>query len=358
MKNQKVYFIAEAGVNHNGERDLAFRLIDAAAAAGADAVKFQTFSADVLASQFAPKANYQKVTTSDSESQLEMLRKLELPRQWHEELQAHARARGIEFLSTAFDISSLEFLIGLDMPIYKIPSGEITNGPLLWRFARTLKPLIVSTGMATLSEVEQALAIIAHARLNEEEPRHMDEVWKCWAQTDARETLQGWVTLLHCTSQYPTPMHEVNLRAMDTLASTFSLPVGYSDHTAGGLISAAAVARGACVIEKHFTLDRALPGPDHAASLEPDELGRLISDIRDLEIALGDSFKIPQPSEWDTRLAARQQIIAARSIQKGSIIESDQLSTARCGSGLTPTHIWNLVGQVSLRDYAAGEVIQ
>ncbi|TDF81190.1 N-acetylneuraminate synthase [Pseudomonas sp. H9] len=358
MNKQKVYVIAEAGVNHNGQRDLAFSLIDAAAAAGADAVKFQTFSAELLASRFAPKASYQKASTSESESQLEMLRKLELPQQWHVELQAHARAQGIEFLSTAFDSASLEFLIGLDMAMFKIPSGEITNGPLLWRFARTFKPLIVSTGMATLSEVEQALAIIAHARLNEEEPAHLDEIWKCWARSEARESLQGWVTLLHCTSQYPTPMHEVNLRAMDTLASTFSLPVGYSDHTAGGLISTAAVARGACVIEKHFTLDRKLPGPDHAASLEPEELKRLVLDIRELEVALGDSFKAPQPSEWDTRLAARQQIIASKSIRKGSVIESDQLTTARCGSGLMPTHIWSLVGQVAQRDYAVGEVIQ
>jgi N-acetylneuraminate synthase len=357
MKTQKVYVIAEAGVNHNGRRDLAFSLIEAAASAGADAVKFQTFNADLLASQSAPKAQYQKNTTSDAESQLEMLRGLELPRAWHSELQTYARDKNIEFLSTAFDVDSLDFLVGLNMSRFKIPSGEITNGPLLWRFARTCKPLIVSTGMATLSEVEQALAIIAHARLNDTEPGHLDEVWKCWAHPGARESLRDWVTLLHCTSQYPTPMHEVNLRAMDTLASTFSLPVGYSDHTAGGLVSTAAVARGASVIEKHFTLDRNLKGPDHAASLEPDELKRLIMDIRDLEVALGDSCKVPQPSEWDTRLAARQQIIASQSIQKGSIIRREQLGTARCGTGMMPTHIWNLVGQIAQRDYSAGEII-
>jgi N-acetylneuraminate synthase len=353
-----VYIIAEAGVNHNGEYDMAFALIDAAADAGADAVKFQTFEAAKLASRSAPKASYQQQSTDPAESQLNMLRKLELARDWHIELQAHARARGIEFLSTAFDIGSLDFLTQLDIPVFKVPSGELTNGPLLWRFARAGKPLIVSTGMAILSEVEQGLAIIAHGFHAQAEPSGIDEVWRCWSRADYRASLQGRVTLLHCTSQYPTPFHEVNLRGMDTLAASFGLPVGYSDHTEGVLIPVAAVARGATVIEKHFTLDRSLPGPDHQASLEPGELAQMVREIRSLEIALGDGSKCPQPSEWDTRLAARQQVIAARDIAAGEIYAGDALTTARCGHGLPAHALWELIGQVARRDCAAGDVIE
>lgn len=351
-----VYVIAEAGVNHNGERDLAFALVDAAAAAGADAVKFQTFDAALLASKAAPKASYQKQSTDAAESQLAMLKKLELPRAWHADLQAHARRNGIEFLSTAFDTGSLQFLCEMGLPFFKVPSGELTNGPLLWRFAHTGKPLVLSTGMATLSEVEQGLAIVAHALAFEREPSGMDEVWKNWSHPQARARLQGHVSLLHCTSQYPTPWAEVNLRAMDTLKA-FGLTVGYSDHTEGSLISIAAVARGAKVIEKHFTLDRSMPGPDHKASLEPDELKSMITQIRALELALGDACKTPQPSEWDTRKAARQQVIAARDIGAGSIIARNDLTTARSGSGLPPTSLWDLVGTRSERAVQAGEII-
>ena len=269
MNADHVYIIAEAGVNHNGQRDLAFALVDAAAEAGADAVKFQTFDAARLASKSAPKAAYQKQSTDAAESQLAMLKKLELPREWHADLQAHATQKGIEFLSTAFDSDSLAFLVDLGMPLFKIPSGELTNGPLLWQFARTGKPLVLSTGMATLSEVEQGLAIVAHALSAEAEPSSIDDVWRSWSRADWRARLNGHVTLLHCTSQYPTPFAEVNLRGMDTLAQAFGLSVGYSDHTEGILIPVAAVARGAKIIEKHFTLDRSLPGPDHKASLNP-----------------------------------------------------------------------------------------
>lgn len=353
-----VYIIAEAGVNHNGERELAFALVDAAAAAGVDAVKFQTFNAARLASAHAPKAAYQKKSTDEFESQLTMLKKLELPRSWHAELQVYARQKGIEFISTAFDPDSLNFLVDLGIPLFKVPSGELTNGPLLWQFARTCKPLILSTGMATLSDVEQGLAIVAHALAFNREPADMDEVWRCWGDRDARQRLQGHVTLLHCTSQYPTPWGEVNLKAMDTLASAFGLDVGYSDHTEGCLIPVAAVARGARVIEKHFTLDRTLPGPDHKASLEPDELKQMVSDIRSLEQALGDSCKAPQVSEWDTRKAARQQVIAARKIAAGTVFSREDLSTARCGHGLPPTALWELVGQRSARSYQAGEIVE
>ncbi|MGX9565677.1 N-acetylneuraminate synthase [Pseudomonas viciae] len=353
-----VYIIAEAGVNHNGQRDLAFKLVELAAAAGADAVKFQTFDARKLASTTAPKARYQQQTTDAAESQLAMLQKLELPRDWHAELQAHARANGIEFISTAFDGDSLEFLCSLGIPFFKVPSGELTNGPLLWQFARTGKPLIVSTGMATLSEVEQGLAIISHALTNDREPASMDEVWRCWSDEQARNHLHGHVTLLHCTSQYPTPFTEVNLRAMDTLRQAFGLEVGYSDHTEGLLIPLAAVARGACVIEKHFTLDRSMAGPDHKASLEPAELAEMVVKIRGLQGALGGAAKAPQPSEWDTRTAARQQVVAACDIAAGSRFSREHLTTARCGGGLPAVALWERVGAVAGRNYRSGEAIE
>lgn len=353
---QNVYVIAEAGVNHNGDLELARRLVDAAAEAGADAVKFQTFDAKKLATRAAPKASYQQRTTDAAESQLEMLRKLELPHQWHWELRERARSRGIEFLSTAFDAGSLTFLEELDMPFYKVPSGELTNGPLLWQFARQGRPLVVSTGMATMSEVEQALAVIAHAFNAEAEPGDIADIWRGWSDPAWRASLQCRITLLHCTSQYPTPMQECNLRAMDTLRA-FGLPVGYSDHTQGILISVAAVARGATFIEKHFTLDRAMAGPDHKASLEPAELTQMIRQIRDLELALGDGAKCPQPSEWNTRQAARQHVVAARDIAPGSVLTRDDLTTARSGGGLPATALWGLIGGIAAQAYVGGEPI-
>ena len=357
MKPNHVYVIAEAGVNHNGELELARRLVDCAAEAGADAVKFQTFDAQKLATRAAPKASYQQRTTDAGESQLEMLRKLELPREWHWELRERARTRGIEFLSTAFDADSLSFLEELDMPFYKVPSGELTNGPLLWQFARQGRPLVVSTGMATMAEVEQALAVIAHAFNAEAEPADVTEVWRGWSDPAWRASLQGRVTLLHCTSQYPTPMQECNLRAMDTLRA-FGFMVGYSDHTEGILIPIAAVARGATIIEKHFTLDRAMPGPDHKASLEPAELSEMIRQIRNLQLALGDGAKCPQPSEWNTRQAARQHVVAARNIAAGTLLSRKDLTTARSGGGLPAIELWGLVGGTAVNAYAAGEPLK
>lgn len=353
-----VYIIGEAGVNHNGQRDLAFALVDIAADAGVDAVKFQTFDAKKLASKSAAKAGYQKHNTDAAESQLEMLQRLELPLAWHAPLQAHARARGIAFISTAFDLDSLAFLDAMDLPFFKVPSGELTNAPLLWQFARTGKPLVVSTGMATLAEVEQGLAVIAHALAAPGEPGGMDEVWRTWSLPAARARLQGHVSLLHCTSQYPTPLHEVNLRAMDTLSNAFGLEVGYSDHTQGILIPVAAVARGARIIEKHFTSDCALPGPDHTASLEPAQLRHMVADIRALQAAFGDGCKAPHASEWDTRHAARQQVVAARDIAPGATLTRADLSTARSGRGLEPGHLWSLIGTASTRAYAAGDIIE
>lgn len=358
LNKKPVYIIAEAGVNHNGRRDYAFQLVDAAADAGADAVKFQTFKAHKLASDSVDKASYQKSTTSAAESQREMLAKLELPEAWHGELQSHAGARGIEFLSTAFDEDSLQFLESLHLPLYKVPSGELTNAPLLWQFARTGKPLILSTGMSTLSEVEAGLAVVAHALHVKTEPQSMDDVWQCWSNPHARKLLHGHVTLLHCTSQYPTPWPDVNLRAMDTLAAAFGLDVGYSDHTEGLVIPIAAVARGAVVIEKHFTLDRTLPGPDHLASIDVAGLKQLVTDIRALEQALGDGVKSPKASEWDTRRVARQSIVAAKAIPVGKEILRDDLTTARTGGGLPPSVLWELLGTTCQRNHAMGEVFE
>ncbi|MCK7547001.1 N-acetylneuraminate synthase [Marinobacter koreensis] len=353
-----VKIIAEAGVNHNGNRQMAFDLIKVAADAGADAVKFQTFNAERLAALSAPKASYQRQTTDSQESQLAMLKRLELPEAWHQDLKDYAQSLGLVFISTAFDTQSLGFLQSLDLPFYKVPSGEITNGPLLLAFARTGKDLIISTGMSTLAEIEQALAVVAYGYCHESEPRSQEDVWRFWSTTDARLAIEKKVTLLHCTSQYPTPMPEVNLRAMDTLQCAFGLPVGYSDHTEGLVIPVAAVARGAAIIEKHFTLDRDLPGPDHKASLEPGELTAMVSQIRGVELALGDGIKRPQASEWDTRQAARQQLLFVGAVKKGDIVNRESLSTARCGRGLSPMRFWDLIDMPAVRDYEAGEVLE
>ncbi|WP_404417421.1 N-acetylneuraminate synthase [Marinospirillum sp.] len=355
--NNSTLIIAEAGVNHNGERDLAFQLVEAAAESGADAVKFQTFNAERLAAVTAPKAQYQKKNTSEAESQLAMLKKLELPESWHQELQDHAQQKGIAFISTAFDRLSLSFLQTLNLPFYKIPSGEVTNAPLLWAFAATRKPCILSTGMASLSEVEQALAILAHGYSHDQEPKTLSETWEFWGQPQAFEAIKDQVTLLHCTSSYPTPLDQVNLKAMDTLAAAFQLPVGYSDHTQGLLVPVAAVARGARVIEKHFTLDRELPGPDHKASLEPEELKDLVQQIRCIEQLLGTGRKAPQPCEWDTRQVARQSLLVSQDVQQGDEFSETTLTTSRTGQGVSAAHYWDYLGKPASKDYRCGEAL-
>lgn len=357
MNESAVTIIAEAGVNHNGQRDLAFALVDAARQAGADAVKFQTFDARKLASKSAPKAEYQRHKTEAQQSQFEMLQKLELPRAWHVDLQRHAQQIGITFISTAFDIDSLHFLETLDLPFYKIPSGEITNARLLWHFARTGKKLVLSTGMATLSEIEQALTFLAHGMCFDQPPASAQAAWEVHATREAQALLHERVTLLHCTSQYPAPLNEVNLAAMQTLKHAFQLPVGYSDHTQGIAIPIAAAALGATVIEKHFTIDRTLPGPDHDASLEPDELKIMVSGIRQAHAALGFPSKGPQPSEWDTRKAARQVLVAATPIKAGELYSPDNLDTMRAARGLSAALYWDLIGQRAPRDYQPHESI-
>jgi len=353
----KTYVIAEAGVNHNRDKSMALRLIDEAMRSGADAVKFQTFNADKLASSSAPKASYQKSNTAKDESQLGMLKSLELPLEWHLELQAHAHEVGIEFLSTAFDQDSLAFLETLDLPFYKVPSGEITNGPLLLSFARTGKKIVLSTGMSSLGEVEQALGILAWGYIQKDDPESLDQVWRHWSTIEAGAVIAENLTLLHCTSQYPTPIEEVNLSAMGTMSKAFGLPTGYSDHTQGLLVPSAAVAMGATIIEKHFTLDRNLPGPDHLASLEPGELKQMVADIRQIEVLLGDGRKLTQPSEWDTRAAARQRIVAAKKVVQGEQFGPNNLVTARAGKGELPVNIWDRFGQKSAGNFEIGDSI-
>lgn len=247
------------------------------------------------------------------------------------------------------------FLQTLDLPFYKIPSGEITNAPLLWAFAATGKPCVLSTGMASLSEVEQALAILAHGYHFSEQPSGLEAVWQFWSQPEAYQAIKNQVTLLHCTSCYPTALEQVNLKAMDTLAKTFHLPVGYSDHTQGLLIPVAAAARGARIIEKHFTLDRTLPGPDHKASLEPEELKQLVQQVHAIEQALGTGRKAPQQSEWDTRAAARQNLLLAKAVQQGELLTTSSLTTARTGQGISAVHYWDHLGKPASKNYQAGE---
>lgn len=352
------FVIAEAGVNHNGSLEMALRLIDAAAAAGADAVKFQTFIPEALVSRHAVKAVYQQHTTGADESQLDMLRKLALDHAAHRHLLAHCKARGIEFMSSPFDVDSARFLVDtLDVATLKLGSGEITNGPLLLALARTGKPLILSTGMSTLPEIEQALAVLAFGYTETTAQPTTTGIAAAYATEAGRHVLRDKVSLLHCTTEYPCPFEDVNLRAMDTLRDAFGLPVGYSDHTPGITIPIAAVARGARIIEKHFTLDRNLPGPDHQASLQPDELRAMIDGIRQVEHALGHGRKEPAPSELKNRPIARKALVAARPIHAGELFTTDNLTAKRPAEGLSPMRYWELLGRTAERDYDADEAI-
>lgn len=355
---EHTFMIAEAGVNHNGSLSQALRLVDVAADAGADAVKFQTFRADQLATAGAAKAEYQVSNTGEAGSQLAMLRALELAPADHEALLVHCRSRGIRFMSTAFDAGSLAFLATLDMPAIKIPSGDISCGPLLLQAARLRRPLIVSTGMSTLADIEQALGVIAFGLTQTREPEGRADFDAAWCSVAGRAALREHVTLLHCVTQYPAPPAAVNLRAMDTMAAAFGLPVGYSDHTLGIEVSLAAVARGATVIEKHFTLDRTLPGPDHAASLEPGELKQLVGAIRHIEQALGSPLKAPAPEEAGNRPIARRSLVAARPIRRGEPFDADALAFKRPGHGVSPMAFWDLLGRPAQRDYETDELIE
>jgi N-acetylneuraminate synthase len=355
MTGHRTIIIAEAGVNHSGSLETALALIDAAADAGADIVKFQTFTANSLAGRSAVKADYQQRTTDASESQLAMLQRLELPHSAHHTLIAHAKARGIEFLSTPFDAQSLEFLLSLQLPRIKIGSGDLTNAPLLHSVARAGATLILSTGMATLGEVEEALGVLAHGYSRGEEAPGIAAFRAAWRDPAARNCLARRVTLLHCTTEYPCPPKDVNLAAMAAMRSAFQLPVGYSDHTDGIEISLAAVALGAVVIEKHLTLDRTAEGPDHAASLEPANFRRMVSEIRNIEDALGDGVKAPRDSEIRNIPVARKSVVAARPLNAGEMLGPADITTKRPGSGRSPIEYWSLIGTTVTRPYDADD---
>ena len=327
-----VYIIAEAGVNHNGSKELAYKLVDAARKAGVDCIKFQTFKAENLVSHAAAKADYQKDTTGEG-SQIDMLKKLELSYDDFVDLKKYCDQEGICFLSTPFDFESIIFLNGLDMPFWKIPSGEITNFPYLVALAKTKKPVVMSTGMCRMNEIEEAMRVL-------------------------KDNGTPSIKLLHCNTEYPTPYEDVNLNSMKTMADAFGVEVGYSDHTKGIEVPVAAVALGATIIEKHFTLDRNMEGPDHKASLEPDELAQMVSSIRHIEKALGSADKKPSPSEMKNIEVARKSIVASTHISAGEVFTENNLTVKRPGSGISPMR-WNeVLGQKAARDYEEDELIE
>lgn len=332
MKESKVIIIAEAGVNHNGDLALAKRLIDIAVEAGVDLVKFQTFKADDLVSKEAKQAEYQKKNLADgSDSQYEMLKRLELSEANHLELMKYCGSRGIEFFSTAFDVKGLDYLNSLGFSRFKVPSGEITNYPYLKKLSEFGKPVILSTGMADLSEIKAALSVLQEGIAKEN------------------------ITVLHCNTEYPTPMEDVNLKAMNTISSECSVAVGYSDHTLGIEVPIAAVAMGAVVIEKHFTLDRTLPGPDHAASLEPEELKEMVKAIRNVEKAIsGSGTKVPSQSESKNRSIARKSLHLVNDLAVGHCLVSEDLIALRPGDGISPMEISEVIGKKLNRDLDKG----
>lgn len=330
---EKVFIIAEAGVNHNGSIELAKRLIDEAADAGADAIKFQTFKAENLVTKDAKKAEYQTKTTGQDESQFDMIKKLELDYDVHKELIEYCKAKNIMFMSSPFDLESIDLLNDLGLEIFKIPSGEITNVPYLRKIGQLKKKVILSTGMSSLAEIEFALNILKEAGTSD-------------------------ITVLHCNTEYPTPMEDVNLKAMNTIQQAFQVKVGYSDHTLGIEVPIAAVALGATVIEKHFTLDKNMEGPDHKASLEPDELKAMVRAIRNIEKAMGDGIKKPSPSEEKNKEIVRKSIVAKTTIKKGDVFTEDNLDIKRPGNGISPIFWDLLIGKVAKRDYDKDELIE
>ncbi|WP_343517844.1 N-acetylneuraminate synthase [Sphingomonas sp.] len=332
----KTLIIAEAGVNHNGDMALARRLVRAAADAGADMVKFQTFQASKITAAHAPKADYQKETTGTGESQQEMIARLELSRADHDMLVAECADAGIHFFSTGFDEDSLDMLVELGIDRIKVPSGEITNLPLLRHIAGKGLPVILSTGMADMADIEAAIGVL-----------------------EVGGVQRARITVLHCNTEYPTPMRDVNLPAMRNIAAAFGVEVGYSDHTMGIELPIAAVALGATVIEKHLTLDRNLPGPDHRASLEPGEFAHMVRAIRNIEQAVaGDGIKRPSPSEAKNRAIARKSLVAARAIAAGEAFGADNLTAKRPGTGISPMRWDEVVGRTAHRAFAADELIE
>ena len=330
---QMVYIMAEAGVNHNGSLDNAKKLTDTAASCGADAVKFQTFKAEKMITRHAQKAQYQIENGAKGDNQFEMLKKLELTFDEFHELYDFSIAAGIHFVSSPFDSESIRFLAALNMPFWKIPSGEITDYPYLVALARTGKPVVLSTGMADLQEIEESICLL-------------------------QKNGSGPITLLQCNTQYPTPPEDANLNAMRTMSDAFGLPIGYSDHTEGIEIALAAVAMGACMIEKHFTLDKNMAGPDHKASLNPTELRELVTGIRKIERAMGTGVKCPTASEEPNKIIARKSIVAARIIKKGERLTSENMTTKRSADGLSPMKWPLVIGKRAKRDYLEDESIE
>jgi N-acetylneuraminate synthase len=350
------YIICEAGVNHNGSLETACALVDVAADAGADAVKFQTFRADTLAARSAPKAAYQQATTDARESQYDMLKALELSHDAHAALLGHCRARGIEFLSTPFDHESLRYLVeDLGVARVKIGSGDMTNAPLLLDAAGRGLPVVLSTGMADLAEVAEALGVLAFGYLDGGGAPSRAAFAEAWASRTGRDALLAKVSILHCTTEYPAPLESINLRAMDTLADAFGLPVGLSDHSDGTAVAVAAVGRGARIVEKHLTLDRTMPGPDHRASLEPDDFRRMVAEIRVVDQALGTGGKTPAAAERANIPVARKSLVAARAIAAGEIFTRDNVAVKRPGGHLLPTAYWEVLGLSARRAYRADE---
>lgn len=378
-----VCIIAEAGVNHDGSEKKALRLVDLAAHAGVDVVKFQTFRASEVISRCAAKAEYQKETTGAAESQLEMVRRLELSEKAHRSLLRLCGERRIEFLSTPFDHRSLDFLVRLGVRRLKIPSGEITNAPLLVSAGRTGLPIILSTGMAMLGEIEMALGMLAYGYLTSEKSWERSVLkinagesrserlrmiallgapgpsafQRAFLSSDGQRMLEKNLTLLQCTTEYPAPVADVNLRGLETLRTAFGLPVGLSDHTVGIAVSVAAVALGATMIEKHFTEDRSAPGPDHRASLEPDELAAMVRAIREVELAMGSGRKVPAPSELGNREIARKSLVARTTIAQGERFTADNVAIKRPGTGVSPNLYWRWLGRTALRDYVVDELL-
>jgi N-acetylneuraminate synthase len=351
--------IAEAGVNHNGSLPRALEMVNVARAAGADVVKFQTFKSEQVISRSAPKAEYQRSTTPTSESQLEMARALEFDASAHRALIARCDEQGIEFMSSPFDLPSVDFLVSaLNVSRIKIGSGEVTNFPLLLKVAQSGKPAILSTGMSTLDEIRTALGVLAFGYTSTgQPPADLRAFADLCGDEKCQRILREKVTLLQCTTEYPTPFEDANLAGMETLKHTFGLATGFSDHTEGIAVSIAAVARGASAIEKHFTLSRDLPGPDHRASLEPVELTALVRSVRQVEAAVGDGIKRPMPSEQKNLVIARKSLVAACSIKKGERFNEINLTTKRPGSGISAIYYWKVLGTVAPRDYEEDEVI-
>lgn len=333
MECNRTLIIAEAGVNHNGSLELAMKMVDEAKRAGADIVKFQTAIPEAVMSRYAPKAEYQKYTTDETESQLEMCKKIHLKFDEYYPLYNHCKDVGIKFLSAPFDLESIDFLEELGCDMWKIPSGEVTNYPYLVKMARTHKPIIMSTGMCCMEEISSALDVL---------------------RTNGAKD----IILLHCNTQYPTPYSDVNLKAMKTMEEAFMLPVGYSDHTIGIEIPIAAVAMGAKIIEKHFTLDKTMEGPDHIASLEPDDLKQMVSSIRNIEKAVGDGIKKVTDSEKDNAKIARKSIVARRSISVGEIFSEENITTKRPGTGISPMRWEAVIGQKAFRNFEEDELIE